>query len=186
MLCLRDLTSIGWQSRVRFVNRDWKGTFLIAGSLQTVRGGSGTPKGISTEECLHRKLCPRITSQQRLAITDNLIFLYSLPLQWRVTMQCPRVVEEWELLAIKIFSKPGPFKFIGVDKIFWASCINEYHYRFSFNFAPHGRTRETNWEVKSRRGKQGLTVVGSSRRMRSTDTIEMPFLFTIFANWVSG
>ena len=76
-------------------------------SLQTVRGGSGPPKYISTEECSHRKLCPRITSQQRSAITDNLIFLYSLPLRCRDTMQCPRAVEEWKLLAIKILSELG-------------------------------------------------------------------------------
>ena len=79
----------------------------MAVSLQTVIGGSGPPKGISTEECSHIKLCPRMTSQQRLAITDNLIFLYSLPLRCRDTMQCPRVVKEWELLAIKILSELG-------------------------------------------------------------------------------
>ena len=79
----------------------------MAVSLQTVRGGSGPPKGISTEECSYRKLCPRMTSQQRLAITDNLIFLYFLPLRCRDTMQCPRVIEEWELLAIKILSELG-------------------------------------------------------------------------------
>ena len=107
MLCLQDLTAIGWQFGVRFVNRDGLGIFLMAVSLQTVRGGSGPPKGISTEECSHRKLCPRMTSQQRLAITDNLIFLYSLPLRCRDTMQCPRVVEEWELLAIRILSELG-------------------------------------------------------------------------------
>ena len=132
-----------------------------------------------------------MTSQKRLAITDNLIFLYSIPLRWRDTMQCPRVVEEWGLLAIKMLSEldatANPrLKFIEVKKIFWASYINEYLYRFSFNFSIYGLTRETNWEVKSRRSKQGLTVVGSSRRMRSTDATEMPFLFTIFANWVSG
>ena len=76
-------------------------------SLQTVRSGSGPQRGISTEECSHRKLCPRMTSQQRLAITDNLIFMYSLPLRCRDTMQCPRVVEEWEPLAIKILSELG-------------------------------------------------------------------------------
>ena len=83
------------------------GVFLMAVSLQTVRDGSSPSKGISTEECLHRKLCPRMTSQQRLAITDNLIFLFSLPLRCRDTLQCPRVVEEWELLAIKILSELG-------------------------------------------------------------------------------
>ena len=75
----------------------------MAVSLETVRGESGHPKGISTEKCSHRKLCSRMTSQQRLAITDNLIFFYFLPLRWRDIMQCLRVVEEWELLAIKFF-----------------------------------------------------------------------------------
>ena len=72
-----------------------------------VRGGSGPPKGFSTEGCLHRNLCPRITSQQRLAITDNLILLYSLPLRCRDTMHCPKVVEKRELQAIKILSELG-------------------------------------------------------------------------------
>ena len=41
----------------------------MAVSLQTVRGGSGPPKGISTEECSHRKLCPRMTSVEKRKIS---------------------------------------------------------------------------------------------------------------------
>ena len=95
----------------------------MAVSLQTVRSGNGPPKGISTEECSQRKLCPKMTLQQRLAITDNLIFLYSLPLRQRHTMQCPRGVEEWELQSIKILSELGmtanlSLFTLGVDKVF--------------------------------------------------------------------
>ena len=114
----------------------------MAVNLQIVRGRSGPPKGISTEECSHRKLCPRMTSQQRLASTDNLLFLYSLPFRCRDNMQCPMVVEEWELLAIKILSELGVTANSSLLTLSGWIKFSELpvstSYRFSFNFSTHG------------------------------------------------
>ena len=73
-----------------------------------------------------------------------------------------------------------------MNKIFWASCINEYPHRLTFDFHPHGRTNL--WEIKrrSRRSKNRLTVVDSSCCRWSAETSKMSFLSAIFANRVPG